>query len=192
MDKASIGITVVIVAAALGFLATGGTGIPSDIPPVVERTTAPIKEASQETTEKLKELSESGSEMVKEVSEKAKQAVEQTKEMSQTAKELATSKLPARLVNIPFGTSVPGCEKEGLCYDPESLIIFKGAEVVWKNDDKNAHTVTSGNIIEGPDGLFDSGLIKSSDTFSYKFEEYGEYSYFCMIHPWAKASITVK
>jgi len=55
MDKSGIIVTLVVVAAALGFLATGGTGIPSDIPPVVERTAAPIKEASQETTEKIKE-----------------------------------------------------------------------------------------------------------------------------------------
>jgi len=52
--------------------------------------------------------------------------------------------------------------------------------------------VTSGNIIEGPDKLFDSGLIMSGDTFSHRFDESGQYSYFCMIHPWAKASVSVK
>ena len=36
----------------------------------------------------------------------------------------------------------------------------------------------SGNIIEGPDGIFDSGLIKQNKTFSYKFDEAGEYAYF--------------
>lgn len=192
MDKSGIIVTLVVVAAALGFLATGGTGIPSDIPPVVERTTAPIKEASQETTEKIKELSESGSQIVEEVSEKTKQAVERAQEIGQTTKELATSKLPARVVSIPSGTSIPGCEEIDKCYDPQSLIIFQGGEVIWKNDDTAAHTVTSGNILEGPDGLFDSGLIKQNETFSYKFDEAGEYAYFCMIHPWANASITVK
>ena len=185
VDKAGIVVTFVVVAVALGFSIVGGTEISFDIVPVVEKSTEPLKEAGMGATEKLKDLSDSGSKIVEEVSEKTTKAAEQVKE-------LTTSKLPARLVSIPFGTSVPGCEQEGLCYDPESLIIFIGAEVIWKNDDKDAHTVTSGNIIEGPDGLFNSGLIKSSDTFSYKFEEYGEYSYFCMIHPWAKASITVK
>ncbi|MFB5647226.1 MAG: plastocyanin/azurin family copper-binding protein, partial [Candidatus Nitrosomaritimum yanchengensis] len=56
---------------------------------------------------------------------------------------------------------------------------------------RNYHTVTSGNIIEGPDGLFDSGLIKAGETFSFKFEKTGEYGYFCMIHPWANGSVTV-
>ena len=185
VDRAGIVVTLVVVAVALGFSIIGGTGIPTDIVPVMEKSTEPLKDAGLEATEKLKDLSDSGSKIVEEVSEKTTKAAEQ-------AKELTTSKLPARLVSIPFGTSIPGCEKEGLCYDPESLIIFRGAEVIWKNDDKDAHTVTSGNIIEGPDGLFDSGLIKSGDTFSYRFEEYGEYSYFCMIHPWAKASVTVR
>ena len=192
IDKIGIIVTLVVVVSALGFLATGGTGIPSDIPSSVDRTIAPIKEMGQETTEKLKEISESSSQITEKVSEKTKQTVEQAIEIGQTTEELATSKLPARLVSIPSGTSIPGCEKDGICYDPPSLIIFKGGEIIWKNDDTSAHTVTSGNIIDGPDGLFDSGLIMSNETFSYKFDESGEFVYFCMIHPWAKASVTVK
>ena len=72
------------------------------------------------------------------------------------------------------------------------MIIFTGAELIWKNNDSSAHTVTSGNIVDGPDGLFDSGLIMSNETFSHTFNEVGEHAYFCMIHPWANASVTVK
>lgn len=192
MDKAGMIVTVVVVAAALGFLLTGGTGVVSDIYPNVEKTTTSMKEATEKTTDKLKELSESGSEIIEKTSEKTKQIVEQAKEIGETAKELSTSKLPARLVSIPAGTSVPGCEKDGICYDPPSLIIFKEGEIIWKNDDSSTHTVTSGNIVDGPDRIFDSGLIKPEQTFSHKFNKSGEYSYFCMIHPWANASITVK
>ncbi len=191
MDKAGIVIAVAIVAAAVGFTATGGSGIPSDIPPAMERTTVPLKEASQETSEKLQEIKESSVEVLEKVTEKTKQAVEETQEIRETAKELATSKLPARLVSIPAGTSIPGCEEINLCYDPPSLIIFKGGEVIWRNDDDAAHTVTSGTILEGPSGTFDSGLIKSGQTFSHRFDNTGEYPYFCMIHPWANASVTV-
>ena len=100
--------------------------------------------------------------------------------------------MPSRVVSIPAGTAVPGCEKVDLCYDPPSLIIFKGGEVIWRNDDSNVHTVTSDNPIEGPDKLFDSGLIKADETFSYRFGKTGDYDYFCMIHPWAKGSVTVR
>jgi plastocyanin len=183
IDNVGIIVTVVIVVATLGFLATGGTGIPSDISPTIEKSTASIKEASKETVEKFTELSESSSKIIVKTSEKTKQTVERVKEASQTAKELSTSKLPARMVSIPYGTSLPGCEKDGICYDPPSLIIFKGGETIWKNDDTSVHTVSSGNIIDGPDGLFESGLIMPGKTFSHKFEEAGEYDYFCMIHP---------
>lgn len=190
VDNVGIVVTIVVVVAALGFVLTGGIGISSDISPNIEKTTEPIKEASQEAVKKLKNIAES--KILEDTSEKTKQIIEQVKESSQTVKELSTSKLPARLISIPSGTSLPGCEKNGLCYDPSSLIIFKGGEIIWRNDDTSAHTVSSGNIIDGPDDKFDSGLIMSGKTFVHKFEEAGEYDYFCMIHPWANASITVK
>lgn len=192
MDKSGIIVTVVVVAIALGFLATGGTGVPADIPATIKKTTEPIKEVSKETTEKIQEFSESSSQVVEEVTEKTKQAVKEAKKIGEDVKELTTSKLPSRLVSIPAGTSIPGCEEGDKCYDPSTLIIFKGGEVIWKNDDSSAHTVTSGDIVNGPDKKFDSGLILSGETFSYKFEKIGNYDYFCMIHPWANASVTVK
>ncbi len=66
------------------------------------------------------------------------------------------------------------------------------ARLFGKNDDSSAHTVTSGDIVNGPDKKFDSGLILPGKTFSYKFEKIGNYYYFWMIHPWANASVIVK
>jgi plastocyanin len=183
IDKAGIGIAIAVVVVALGFTLILGPGT-SEIVPVVEQTTASIKEAGQE-------IRESGFEALEKAAETTKQVAKETKELGDAAKELATSKLPSRLVSIPIGTAIPGCEDVGLCYDPPSLIIFTGGEIIWRNDDTSSHTVTSGNIIEGPDGIFDSGLIKAGATFSFRFEEAGQYDYFCMIHPWANASVTV-
>ena len=183
MDKAGIGIAIAVVAVALGFTAFSGPQT-SEISPIIEKTASSIKETG-------KEMRETGSQTVEKVKETTKQVAKETKELGEVTKELATSKSPSRLVSIPAGTSIPGCEEVDLCYDPPSLIIFSGAEVIWKNDDTQIHTVTSGNIIEGPDGIFDSGLIKAGEIFSFRFEEKGEYNYFCMIHPWADASVTV-
>ena len=183
MDKAGIGIAIAVVAIALGITSVSGPSAP-DISPTIEKTTSTI----QETT---KEIQETGTQTLEKVKETTQQVAKETKELQETTKELATSKSPSRLVSIPAGTSVPGCEEVDLCYDPPSLIIFEGAEIIWRNDDTSAHTVTSGNIIEGPDGLFDSSLIQPDGTFSFRFEQKGEYDYFCMIHPWANASVTV-
>ena len=62
----------------------------------------------------------------------------------------------------------------------------------WQNGDTAAHTVTSGNIEDGPDGLFDSGLFGPGKEFQYQFAEEGEYEYFCIVHPWMDGVITVK
>lgn len=88
-----------------------------------------------------------------------------------------------KICHIPKGATMPGCEESNRCYDLPSLIIFKGGEIIWKNDDSSAHTVTSGDIINGPDGKFDSGLIMVGETFSHQFKQSGKYPYFCMIHP---------
>ncbi len=184
MDKAGIGIAIAVVAIALGFTAVSGPSS-SEIAPVIEKTTSTIKETGQE-------IQESGSEVLEKVKETSKQAAEETKKIGEITKEATTSKLPARLVSIPAGTNIPGCEEVDLCYDPPSLIIFSEGEIIWRNDDSSSHTVTSGNIIEGPNGIFDSGLINAGETFSFKFSDVGEYDYFCMIHPWANGSITVR
>lgn len=181
-------LTVAIVVAAVGFTMTGGSGVPSDISakvvPVIDQAKE-IKKDIEPTIEKIKDVTKES----KEILEETKTATEKGMKV---AEELTNPKATVRLVSIPEGTSVPGCEKIDKCYDPSSLIIFKGVEVIWKNDDTAAHTVSSGDIVNGPDRKFDSGLIKSGKTFTHKFEESGKYTYFCMIHPWANASITVQ
>ncbi|MDX1442081.1 MAG: plastocyanin/azurin family copper-binding protein [Nitrosopumilaceae archaeon] len=183
MDKVGIGIAIAVVAVALGFTSMSGNQT-SDIIPVIEQTTITIKETT-------KDIQEKGTQTLEKVKETTKEVAREAKELGETTKELASAKSPSRLVSIPAGTSLPGCEEANLCYDPPSLIIFQGAEIIWKNNDNSSHTVTSGNIIEGPDGIFDSGLIKAGETFSFRFEKKGQYDYFCMIHPWASASVTV-
>ncbi len=76
-------------------------------------------------------------------------------------------------------------------YLPLNLEITKGTNVVWINDDTVAHTIQSqdegGNVI----GLFNSDILKTGETFEFKFEEEGSYNYFCTIHPWRVGVITV-
>ncbi len=70
-----------------------------------------------------------------------------------------------------------------------------GTTVVWTNDDAIAHTVTSGTS-DGSrgsaDGIFDSGFMNTGDTFSYTFDEPGEFPYFCLPHPWMIGKVIVE
>ena len=90
------------------------------------------------------------------------------------------------------GSGAPGCETtaEG-CFSPNLIIINPNEIVTWKNTDTAAHTYTSGNSQSGFDGLFDSGLVMAGNTYSFTFEEAGNYDYFCMVHPWMVGSVMV-
>ena len=93
-------------------------------------------------------------------------------------------------ISVPTGSGVPGCEDTNECWDPAEVTVDVGDEVTWTNDDTAAHTVTSG-VPGAPDGVFDSGLFLAGDTFSYTFDETGEYDYFCMVHPWMTGKVQV-
>jgi predicted secreted protein with PEFG-CTERM motif len=95
-------------------------------------------------------------------------------------------------VTIPAGSATPGCESTNECYIDAEVTIDAGSEVVWSNEDSASHTVTSGDPKNGPDGIFDSGLFLSGQTFSHMFEEEGEFPYFCLVHPWMQGTVIVQ
>ncbi|MFY9300157.1 MAG: plastocyanin/azurin family copper-binding protein [Candidatus Nitrosotenuis sp.] len=95
-------------------------------------------------------------------------------------------------VNIPAGASSPGCETTNECFVPAEVTVDVGGEVTWSNDDSASHTVTSGDPKNGPDGIFDSNLFLSGQTFSHMFEKEGEFPYFCLVHPWMQGTVIVQ
>ena len=94
-------------------------------------------------------------------------------------------------VDMPVGTSSPGCEETNACYLPANITINVGDTVEWINVDTAAHTVTSGSPANGPSGVFDSSLVMGSAVYAFTFEEAGNYDYFCMVHPWMIGSVAV-
>jgi len=68
-----------------------------------------------------------------------------------------------------------------------------GLEIISTNNDSNIHTVTSGNLVDGPDGIFDSSLLVPGQTSSIigRITQTGTFDYFCMVHPWEQGTITV-
>ena len=95
-------------------------------------------------------------------------------------------------VTIPSGAFDPANASKA--YSPLKLEVKVGTTVTWTNKDSMPHTVTSG-VSDGslgkPDNIFDSGNFAKGETFSYTFDEVGEFPYFCIPHPWMKASVTV-
>ncbi|HEX7844881.1 MAG TPA: cupredoxin domain-containing protein [Chitinophagaceae bacterium] len=62
-------------------------------------------------------------------------------------------------------------------FSPDSLVVTRGATVVWKNDDNTTHTVTAF------DQSFDSGDIAPGASFKYNFTTFGTFNYRCSHHP---------
>lgn len=72
----------------------------------------------------------------------------------------------------------------------ESLTIKSGDTISWTNLDRAPHTVTAGNSPSSSGG-FDSGTFSKDESFSFRFDEPGDYLYFCKIHPFMKGTIIV-
>ena len=99
------------------------------------------------------------------------------------------------VINIPTGAASPDApyfwqnEADGSTNGDASVKVLDF--VRWENADTAAHTVTSGPVKEGHDGLFDSGLFPPGQAFQYQFTEVGTYEYFCLVHPWMTGVVTV-
>ena len=70
----------------------------------------------------------------------------------------------------------------------EHLTVEVGTIVTWTNEDVQYHTITSG-IPEDRGRLWDSGILKRGESFSFKFQAPGTYEYFCTLHPQAMGGI---
>ncbi len=76
---------------------------------------------------------------------------------------------------------------EKYSFQPATLTIKVGTQVVWLNTSDAPHTVTSDTA-----GVFSSaGNITRNQTFMFTFTSAGTFPYHCNIHPYMKAAITV-
>ena len=71
-------------------------------------------------------------------------------------------------------------------FQPMSLTVKAGSTVTWTNMDEEPHTVVSSS------GLFRSNGLDTKDTFSYKFDKAGTYTFVCSIHPQMVGTIIVQ
>jgi predicted secreted protein with PEFG-CTERM motif len=95
-------------------------------------------------------------------------------------------------ITIPTGAADSTNAEKRFFFSPWELTAEVNDKALWGNADTAAHTVTSGNPTDGPNGTFDSGLFSLGKSFTYTFREAGTFDYFCTIHPWMIGTINVK
>jgi plastocyanin len=77
-------------------------------------------------------------------------------------------------------------------YSPNPAEIKAGETVTWTNDDSQIHTATSGAVgAEDSGKVFDSGILSPKATFDFKFDQAGEYDYYCTLHPQMLGKVVV-
>jgi plastocyanin len=87
------------------------------------------------------------------------------------------------------GVTTPGANEvwiQGIAFDPSTITIITGTTITWTNKDAIGHSVTSDT------GVFDSGIINASGTFSYTFDTAGTFPYHCKVHTTMTTSVVVK
>jgi plastocyanin len=70
-------------------------------------------------------------------------------------------------------------------FGPATLTIHVGDTVTWTNQGPTEHTAT------GTNGSFNTGVLQKGHSASHTFGTAGTFPYFCALHPFMKASITV-
>ena len=69
---------------------------------------------------------------------------------------------------------------------PADITVAPGTRVAWINHDEIPHTVTSKDK-----GLASQGL-DTNDRFEHVFDAEGDYSYFCVVHPFMTGIVHVR
>jgi plastocyanin len=106
-------------------------------------------------------------------------------------------------VIIPFGAYDPTFETPvNFWFEPPVVSIQEGDTVTWMNEDREGHTITSGQgsgrfgWMGGSEfgkrtDLFDSGRFMKGESWSFTFDKSGLYPYYCTIHPWMEGAVSV-
>lgn len=87
---------------------------------------------------------------------------------------------PVAVVNVKI------FEKDGkYAFEPATLKIKEGTQVIWTNDSDAIHTVTSDTLI------FNTNNLATNQVFSVIFTRPGTYPYYCNIHTYMLGTIIV-
>jgi predicted secreted protein with PEFG-CTERM motif len=93
-------------------------------------------------------------------------------------------------VTIVNGTT-NHCRPNLSCYNPFQVNVSVGDTVTWTNQDNRTHTVTTGTSNYGPQGIFDSGLVKPGQSFTQFFGSAGKYGYYDKTDMWPSGVVVV-
>ncbi|MGE5850408.1 MAG: plastocyanin/azurin family copper-binding protein [Candidatus Methylomirabilota bacterium] len=84
---------------------------------------------------------------------------------------------------------------DGVAFEPPIIQVNLGDSVTWTNNYKQPHLISTFKKVKGAsvqDGVLDSPMLKTGESFTHKFEKPGTYEYFCPIHVFMLGKVVVK
>ncbi|MGH9026711.1 MAG: cupredoxin domain-containing protein [Acidimicrobiia bacterium] len=93
---------------------------------------------------------------------------------SDTSSEMSPSGAPGEVVISDFQ------------FSPDTIDVDAGTEVTWTNEDGFDHA------IEDDDGAFSGDAFGDGESFSFTYDESGEYPYICSIHNSMTGTVVVE
>jgi plastocyanin len=75
---------------------------------------------------------------------------------------------------------------QNFAFQPANLQVKVGTTVTWTNQDTAPHTVTFRDS-----SLKSSGILRQGDTYRYTFTTTGTFAYYCDLHRYMTAQVTV-
>lgn len=100
-----------------------------------------------------------------------------TSSVSETAKDSSQNNAPISATAVTI---------QNFAFSPASLTIKKGESVTWTNEDSAPHQIASDS------NAFSGNAISKGQTYSFTFNDAGEFDYHCAIHPSMKGKIIVQ
>jgi len=91
---------------------------------------------------------------------------------------------PAAAPAQPAGPATASVDIVGFAFG--SPTVGRGGSVTWLNKDAVQHDVV------GPEGTFHSPTLDEGKSFTARFDSAGTFSYYCSIHPFMTAVVTVR
>ena len=101
-------------------------------------------------------------------------------DLGQNSQEEVSSSSPVPAMEQGIIVSIVGNSEQN-SYNPNPNEIKVGDTVTWINNDSSPHTVTSSS--EEGSVTFDSDVLRRGETFSFTFDQEGQYTYLCTLHP---------
>jgi plastocyanin len=93
----------------------------------------------------------------------------------------------AAVSTLPQGRTVQ-IVMRSLAFNPPSIHAKIGQEVTWTNEDNAQHNVT---YVSGPRFRSSRPKLRPGARFSLSLNRVGTIHYYCSIHPWMTATISV-